>query len=419
MMVLRPCPAIPAPCGRWPTGWPPRASSSSPSPRRWAGWPAPTSSGRARRGRPSPRGHAPRPPCSSLWVAATACPRRPCDPSPLPSSTPSRWSRPRSTSTATPGPERWPSGNARVEAEQSADPAQRAAAAGLHGPGGRRARAGPGRRTPACRGVARVPGGRPALRRWCCTTSSRTGSPTPAPTTPSPASAGWPRGWRARRARSRGVPIPATKAFGVVEGAAGGAKVLTDTTVKVTYGDGDWRSIGLSAAALATGRPSREGAQDVARWRPTLRRGRRRPAPSGGCCASEHRPADQARGRHRAPTARPRRGQAPVQGVPADPRRPAVLADGDSALGCRAGRGAGPARGAGEVARRPRARHPRSGALATHAPDRLRHRGGLRRDSSGADRIGDLQRSHARARRSGCATSGTDSGTPPVHCRPR
>lgn len=48
------------------------------------------------------------------------------------------------------------------------------------------------------------------------------------------------------------VPIPATKAFGLVEGAAGGVKVLTDTTVKLTYGDGDWTSIGLSAAAVAT-----------------------------------------------------------------------------------------------------------------------------------------------------------------------
>ena len=46
-------------------------------------------------------------------------------------------------------------GTARVEAEQSADPAQRADRRGAALPGGRPSWSGPGRRAPACRGLAR------------------------------------------------------------------------------------------------------------------------------------------------------------------------------------------------------------------------------------------------------------------------
>ena len=53
------------------------------------------------------------------------------------------------------------------------------------------------------------------------------------------------------------VPSPASKALGAVAAAGGAVAVLADTSVKLAYGDGDWASIGLACAATATGGASK------------------------------------------------------------------------------------------------------------------------------------------------------------------
>jgi len=53
------------------------------------------------------------------------------------------------------------------------------------------------------------------------------------------------------------VPVPVCKVLGAVELGARGLQLAADGTVRAVYGDGDWGTIGLSAAATAAGPLSR------------------------------------------------------------------------------------------------------------------------------------------------------------------
>ena len=146
-------------------------------------------------------------------------------------------------------------GTARVEAEQSADPAQRATAGALH-----------------CREVAELERAQDAERRhaeaWrqfdeadrrCAAVLRQLVEDGLADSRAYDALTGMSRaagGVEGLAGSIALVPTPATKAVGVVAGAAGATRALTDTAVKVAYGDGDWTSIGLSATEMATGRAS-------------------------------------------------------------------------------------------------------------------------------------------------------------------
>ncbi|GAA2160722.1 hypothetical protein GCM10009845_09350 [Pedococcus bigeumensis] len=144
-------------------------------------------------------------------------------------------------------------GTARVEAEQSADPARRASAVGLH-----------------CREVAELERAQDAERRhsraWrdfqeadrrCAAVLHRLLDDGLADSRAYDALTGLSRAAAGVEGVAGTValfPSPPTKAFGVAAGAAGATRVAADAVVKVAYGDGDWTSIGLSAAALGTGR---------------------------------------------------------------------------------------------------------------------------------------------------------------------
>jgi hypothetical protein len=147
-------------------------------------------------------------------------------------------------------------GNARVEAEQAADPAQRARAAGLH-----------------VQEVAELERVQDAERRhaeaWCAFDEADRRCAGVLRQLVEDGLAD-PRTYDALTGLSRVasgvegaagavalVPTAASTAFGLVAATAGGVKLLTDTTVKVTYGDGDWASLGLSGAAAATGPAAR------------------------------------------------------------------------------------------------------------------------------------------------------------------
>ncbi len=146
-------------------------------------------------------------------------------------------------------------GTARVEAEQSADPAPRATAVALH-----------------CREVAELERAQDAERRhaaaWrqfleadrqCAAVLHRLVEDGLADSRAYDTLTGLSRaagGVEDVAGSIALLPTPPTKAFGVVAGVAGATKLLADASVKVAYGDGDWTSIGLSAGAMATGRAS-------------------------------------------------------------------------------------------------------------------------------------------------------------------
>lgn len=147
-------------------------------------------------------------------------------------------------------------GTARTEAEQSADPAQRAAAAAYH-----------------CREVAELERAQDAERRhleaWqqfheadrrCAAVLHGLVEDGLADSRTYDALTGLSRaagGLEEVAGTIALVPLPQTKAVQSVATAAGLTAVLADTTVKVGYGDGDWTAIGLAAAAMGAGRASK------------------------------------------------------------------------------------------------------------------------------------------------------------------
>jgi hypothetical protein len=147
-------------------------------------------------------------------------------------------------------------GTARAEAEQSADPAQRATAVAYR-----------------CREVAELERAQDAERshleawrqfheadRRCAAVLHRLVEDGLADSRTYDALTGLGRatGWVEDVAGPIALlPTPPSKALGAAAGTAGAVNVLADTTVKLAYGDGDWTSIGLSAAATAAGPASR------------------------------------------------------------------------------------------------------------------------------------------------------------------
>ncbi|SDO79659.1 hypothetical protein SAMN04489867_0609 [Pedococcus dokdonensis] len=143
-------------------------------------------------------------------------------------------------------------GTARVEAEACADPAQRAAAAGLHHREVvelERAQGAERRHTAAWRAFEDADRRCAAVLRALLEDGLSDSRAYDTLTGLSRAAGGI-----ESAAGAVGlIPAPPAKALGAVAGAAGAVTVLADATVRVAYGDGDWGSIGLAAAAASTG----------------------------------------------------------------------------------------------------------------------------------------------------------------------
>lgn len=143
-------------------------------------------------------------------------------------------------------------GNARVEAEQSADPTQHAVAVGLHHreiAELERVQGAERRHAAAWQGFQDADRRCAAVLRALLEDGLADSRTYDTLTATSRAAAGI--------ATASGavalLPVPPARAVGLLASAAGGVGLVADVTVKLAYGDGDWSSIGLTAAASSTG----------------------------------------------------------------------------------------------------------------------------------------------------------------------
>jgi hypothetical protein len=146
-------------------------------------------------------------------------------------------------------------GNRRVEAEQSADPAQRAMAAGYHRAEIEqleRVQAAERRHSGAWERFTQAD-------RRCIAVLHQLARDGLDDSRTYDALTGLSRGAGALGSTAATVallPLPPAKALGVVAGASDAVQVAADTTVKLAYGDGSWASIALSAGATGLGSAS-------------------------------------------------------------------------------------------------------------------------------------------------------------------